>query len=70
MKEKLGDKKFLARREYAKFTMQESVSFSEDMEPSVHKSKYKSDKSFDKLGIMCIDNTCDSPKQEGSSQID
>ncbi len=67
MREKVGDKKFFARREYAKFSIQDTVSFDDDVESLDHESDYKSDKSFDKLGIVCIDYTCDSPTQEGSS---
>ncbi len=66
MKEEIGNKKFLTRREYAKFAMQDSVSFGDDEEPLIYKYDYQSDKSFDELGTMCIDDAGDSPKQEGS----
>ncbi len=38
------------------------------MEPLIHKSDYQSDKSFDELGIMCDNDICNSPIQEGRSQ--
>ncbi len=63
MREKVGNKNFFARHEYARLAIQDSVSFSDDVELSNHKSDYESDKIFDKLGIMCINDTCDSPKQ-------
>ena len=40
------------------------------MKTLIHESNYQSDKSFGQLGIMCVNETCDSTMQEGSSQKD
>ena len=69
MRDKVGDKKFFANNEHAKFSMQDTVLFDDDVELSIHRSDSESDESFDKLGIVCIDDTCDSPNQKGSSQM-
>ncbi len=70
MRETVGNKKFFARCEYANFAMQYTVLFDDDMELLTHMSDGESDKSFNELGNVCINDTCDSPKQEGSSKMD
>ncbi len=70
MRKRIVNKKFLTKNGHAKFDMKDTVLFDDDVELPIHRSDSESDKSFNKLGIVCIDDTCDSPNQEGSSQMD
>ena len=70
MRKKVGNKKFYAKNEHTKFAIQDTVLFDDDVEMSIHRFDSKSDRSFDELGVVCIDDTCDSPNQGGSLQMD
>ncbi len=60
--------KFFQGNDQANFALQETVSQNSDVKPLDDELKYKTDKSFDELGIVSIKDKCVSSIQEGTLQ--